>query len=86
MDSQRSFYLGRGTTSVKGRDGEEGQRGGYGKEYGQKSGTIRTRVEAVGKDVKQLQSILKGRIAGSGWKDGKMENKVIGGHIQTESD
>ena len=65
MDSQRSFYLGRGTTSVKGRDGEEGQRGGYGKEYGQKSGTIRTRVEAVGKDVKQLQSILKGRIAES---------------------
>ena len=40
MDSRESFHLGRGTTSVKGRDGEEGQRGSYGKENGQKNDTI----------------------------------------------
>lgn len=40
VDSRESFHLGRGTTSVKARDGEEGQRGSYGKENGQKNDTI----------------------------------------------
>ena len=76
MDSRESFHSGHGTTSVKGRDGEEGQRGGYGKNMGKKWYHL-DQSRSNGQRRKATAIYFEGQNC---WIR-KMENKAIGGHI-----